>query len=199
VYAKATAGANVYIGTVEATVQGSSRIAVGKAYKSGVNLVVELGATYAHSHPTAHPYAGAIYVTVEPGHSYLFSPFVVIYRVLEPKPHDGYILEPLPGIPGSQDGAYTDPLQDGAWTEEPVDGAYTQIGYEKEFKPFTRYTHINESVPTRPAGVDGAYTDPLQDGAWDEFPVDGMYTQIGYEKEFKPFHRASMTKEGKPI
>ena len=225
VYSKVTPGVNVYAGSVEATVSGSSKVAVGKAYQSGANLVVELGGAYSFVHPTAsvysgdvqsiasvegsyskagkatYQYSGTIYLTVDPKSAYLFQSSVVVipFRYTEPKPHDGYILETLPGSPGSQDGAYTDPLQDGAWTEEPVDGAYTQIGYEKEFKPFTRYTHINESVPTRPAGVDGAYTDPLQDGAWDEFPVDGMYTQIGYEKEFKPFHRASMTKEGKPI
>ena len=51
-----------------------------------------------------------------------------------------FILELLPGMPESQDGAYTDPLQDGVWTDFPEDGAYTKIGYEPEFPPPNRFT-----------------------------------------------------------
>lgn len=58
-----------------------------------------------------------------------------------------YTKEAVPGRPSAQDGAWTDGLSDGAWTEEYVHGAYTYVGFHKEAKPFTRYTHTNESVP----------------------------------------------------
>ncbi|MCR4301933.1 MAG: hypothetical protein NUV51_10010, partial [Sulfuricaulis sp.] len=40
-----------------------------------------------------------------------------------------------------------------------------------EGKPLGSYTA--ETIPSRPAAQDGAYTDPTQDGVWDEYPVDG--------------------------
>lgn len=58
-----------------------------------------------------------------------------------------YTKEPVPGRPAAQDGAWTDGVSDGAWTEEYVHGAYTYVGFHKEAKPFTRYTHTNEGVP----------------------------------------------------
>jgi hypothetical protein len=225
VYSKVTPGANAYVGTVEATVSGSSVVALGKAYQSDANLVVELAGAYAFVHPSTniysgdvqsiasvegsysksgkatYQYSGTIYITVDPSSAYsLYSSVIVIpYRVKEAKPHDGYILETLPGIPGSQDGAYTDPLQDGAWTEEPKDGAYTQIGYEKEFKPFTRYTHINESVPDLGSGNYGAVTLIGTRGAWTETPDYGAWTDANaYEKERKPYIRIE-TMESLPI
>jgi hypothetical protein len=89
-------------------------------------------------------------------------------------------------------------LQDGAWTEEPVDGAYTQIGYEKEFKPFTRYTHILEGIPSKGVSQRGAVTEIGIRGAWTEPPVRGAYTQDdAYEKEIKPINR-TYNKEGLP-
>jgi hypothetical protein len=85
-------------------------------------------------------------------------------------------------------------LQDGAWTEEPVDGAYTQIGYEKEFKPFTRYTHINESVPGRGAGQYGAVTLIGTYGAWTEHPEYGAWTDANaYVKERLPYFENRIT------
>ena len=48
-----------------------------------------------------------------------------------------------------------------------------------------------EPVPSDWPAVDGAYTEPLDDGAWDEYPVDGAYTQIGYPKERRPRRRYS--------
>jgi hypothetical protein len=55
-----------------------------------------------------------------------------------------------------------------------------------------------ELLPTRPYAIDGAWTDPAQDGVWDEYPVHGAYTYIGYDAEFKPFHRATITQESVP-
>lgn len=66
-----------------------------------------------------------------------------------------YTKEPVPGRPSSQDGAWTDGVSDGAWTEEYVHGAYTDIGYDKEAKPFTRYTHTNEAVPSEGYSAEG--------------------------------------------
>ena len=76
-----------------------------------------------------------------------------------------------------------------------------------EPKPITVWTlegkppdgYSIEPVPTRPPAQDGFYTEPVLDGAYDEFPLDGFYAPVGYFKEFKPFHRATMTKEGIPV
>jgi hypothetical protein len=57
---------------------------------------------------------------------------------------------------------------------------------------------VKESVPARPVGQDGAYVEGTQDGFWAEYPSHGAYTDISYFKEFKPFHRATMTKEAVP-
>lgn len=59
-----------------------------------------------------------------------------------------YTKEGVPGFAAGLDGAITDSVSDGAWTEPPVQGAYTSIGYDKEFKPFLRFTHVNEAVPS---------------------------------------------------
>ena len=63
--------------------------------------------------------------------------------------------ELIPAMPGSTDGAWTDPAQDGAWTEYPLDGAYTSIGYEPEFKPPNRYTTSVESKPSNTYAREG--------------------------------------------
>ena len=66
-----------------------------------------------------------------------------------------------------------------------------------EAKPPVRAA-THEALPGRPAGQDGFFAEPGQDGFYDEYPVHGFYADIGYYKEMKPFHRATMTKEGKP-
>jgi len=66
-----------------------------------------------------------------------------------------------------------------------------------EAKPPTR-SATHEALPGRPVGQDGFFAEPGQDGFYDEYPVHGFYADIGYYKEMKPFHRATMTKEGKP-
>lgn len=63
--------------------------------------------------------------------------------------------ESLPVRPSSQDGAWTDGVSDGAWTEEYVHGAYTDIGYDKEAKPFTRFTQTKESAPSSSYAAEG--------------------------------------------
>ena len=62
-------------------------------------------------------------------------------------------------------------------------------GRTLEAKP-TIYATL-ETVPADWPAADGAYTQPVDDGAWDEYPVDGAYTRIGYEKEMKPRRRYS--------
>lgn len=75
--------------------------------------------------------------------------------------------------------------------------AYVSTARQVEAKPGTR-TAVMEAVPQRPAAEDGAYTEPGQDGIWDEYPVDGAYTRVGYEPEMKPPRRATPNMEGKP-
>jgi len=66
-----------------------------------------------------------------------------------------YIKEAVPGRPSGNDGAWTDGVSDGAWTEEYVHGAYTDIGYDKEAKPFTRFTQTKESAPSSSYAAEG--------------------------------------------
>ena len=123
-----------------------------------------------------------------------------------------YTKESLPTRPDGIDGAITDGVSDGAWTEEPVEGAYTYIGYDKEFKPFTRYTFTKESVPSSGwvvgDAIRGAVTEIGTRGASTEPPTRGAYTDFEtYSREIKPTFQTygkesvvttSFTEESKP-
>jgi hypothetical protein len=67
--------------------------------------------------------------------------------------------ESVPTRPGAIDGVLVDGTADGAWTEDEEQGAYTYIGYDKEMKPFRRFTHTDEAVPSN-----ALYVSTIADG-----------------------------------
>ncbi len=65
-----------------------------------------------------------------------------------------------------------------------------------EYSTTPKAWRFEESVPGRGTSADGAFTDPPTNGGWDEYPVDGAYTQDNaYLKEYKPLRRANPAKE----
>jgi hypothetical protein len=190
VHSAAISTAYTYVGVAYVVAESSKINARGRAYASDAGLVVVVDSRDIYSFPVAHPYEGSVLISVDTTGVGAFN--LWDGRDTEAKPHDGYYQEVLPVTALSLENKPN--LRDTQFTD---DGGYNWVDDDPNY--WSGYAGVKEPLPTRPVGVDGAYTEPLEDGAWDEYPVDGAYTQIGYEKEFKPFRRSSMTKEGKPL
>lgn len=191
-----TATLRVYQGDGTLVFDDGSEIAIGKVYEGVGAFHFSGGTVYTSETTSSFSYTGDGTVVYEG-----VSVFWRTYGSARAK-------ESLPRRPVGQDGAFTDPSLDGAWDEYPVDGVYTSVGFVKEFKPFRRYTHVNESVPSLPTeSVEGILAEPGEAGMFAFLGLEGIVGgMIGRDTELQPTDRGAKetvptgtyTLEGKP-